>query len=49
MSAFLGSFVQYVIIMICLVAIGLCGGFVGMKLRKNKDAKNEQEATSNEN
>lgn len=48
MSAFLGSFIQYVIIMICLVAVGLCGGYVGVKLRKNKEAKTQQEASSNE-
>ena len=30
---------QYVLIMIVLLAIGFCGAFIGTKLRKSKDAK----------
>ena len=37
--AFLGSFLQYAIIMVILAAIALAGFFAGKKLRENKDAK----------
>lgn len=37
--AFLQSFIQYFVIMIILAVIALIGGFLGAKLRKNKDAK----------
>lgn len=39
MVAILGSFLQYLIIMILLAAIGVCGVFAGKKLRDRKDAK----------
>ena len=39
MSAFLGSFISYVIEMVCLIALGLCGGYVGYRLRKKKNAE----------
>ena len=39
MTAIIGSFLQYLIIMVILAAIGILGGFVGKKLRENKDAK----------
>ena len=39
MSAFFGSFITYVIEMICMVLLGLCGGYVGVKLRERKNAK----------
>lgn len=42
--AFLGSFLQYAIIMVILAAIALAGFFAGKKLRKNKDAKVAAEA-----
>jgi uncharacterized membrane protein YfcA len=37
--AFLLCIVQYLIEMILLVAIGCLGAFIGIKLRKRKDAK----------
>ncbi len=37
--AFLGSFLQYGIIFIILLAIGVLGGLIGVSLRKRKDAK----------
>ena len=37
--AFLGSFLQYLIIMIILGVVAVCGVFAGKKLRLNKDAK----------
>jgi large-conductance mechanosensitive channel len=37
--AFLGSFLQYLIEMILLAAIGVLGVFTGKKLRDRKDAK----------
>ena len=39
MVAFLGSFLQYLIVMILLAAIGVAGVFAGKKLRERKDAK----------
>jgi hypothetical protein len=42
--AFLGSFLQYAIIMVILAAIALAGFFAGKKLRENKDAKAAAEA-----
>ena len=39
MIAILGSFLQYLIIMILLAAIGVAGVFAGKKLRERKDAK----------
>ena len=38
MSDFFMCIAQYVIILLVLVAIGGIGGFVGVKLRKRKDA-----------
>ena len=40
MSAFLSSFASYLIKMIILVAIGVCGGFIGIKLRQSSNRKN---------
>lgn len=39
MMAFFGSFLQYLIVMILLAAIGVGGAVVGKKLRERKDAK----------
>ena len=39
MIAILGNFLQYLIIMILLAAIGVAGAVVGKKLRERKDAK----------
>ena len=39
MIAFLGSLLQYLIVMILLAAIGVSGAVVGKKLRERKDAK----------
>ena len=36
MSAFVGSFITYVIEMVCMVILGLCGGYIGIRLRKRK-------------
>ncbi|MGN0142914.1 MAG: vanadium nitrogenase [Roseburia sp.] len=43
--AFLGWFLQYVIIFIILVAVAGVGIFVGKKLRDRKDAKAAAEVT----
>jgi hypothetical protein len=37
--AFFMCIVQYLIEMIVLLAVGLLGAFIGIKLRKNKDSK----------
>ena len=42
MGSFLMCVAQYVIIMIVLAAIGLCGGLIVVKLRKRKDAKTKE-------
>ncbi len=39
MTAFIGSFLQYGIIMVLLAAIAAVGAAIGMKMRENKDAK----------
>ena len=39
MVDFLMCIAQYLIIMVILAAIGCAGGFIGVKLRKAKDAK----------
>lgn len=39
MTAFLGSFLQYLVVMILLAAIGIAGAIVGKKMRERKDAK----------
>ena len=36
---FLASFIQYLVSMIVLAAIGILGGILGKKLRDRKDAK----------
>ena len=46
MSAFLSSFISYLLEMIILVAIGLLGGFIGVSLRKKKNAKEEAFASA---
>ncbi len=51
MSAFLSSFASYLIKMIILVALGICGGFIGIKLRQASDRKkgiNEMTESSSE-
>ena len=48
MTAFLGSFLQYVIIMIILIAVAVIGTKIGITLRKNKDAKTATEAVASE-
>lgn len=41
--AILSSFCTYVLIMIILIAVALCGAKVGIALRKNKNAKEGNE------
>lgn len=48
MTAMIGSFLQYLIIMILLAAIGVLGVFAGKKLRENKDAKTAAMAAGEE-
>lgn len=47
MGAILGSFLQYLIIMVILAVVGFCGAFAGKKLRDNKDAKLAAESAQN--
>ncbi len=44
MSAFFAECLKYVIEMIILFALGCCGAFIGIKLRKNKNKKQETTA-----
>ena len=46
MSAFLSSFVGYVVEMACMVVLGMCGGYVGFKLRQRKNARLAGEGTA---
>ena len=39
MYAFLASFASYLVKMIILVALGIMGGFIGVKLRQSKNRK----------
>ena len=39
MSAFLSSFASYLIVMIILVALAICGVFIGTTLRKSSNKK----------
>ncbi len=41
MSAFLNSFAGYIIEMVCMVVLGICGGYVGYRLRKRKDSQSQ--------
>lgn len=36
---FILCILQYLIIMVVLAAVGAAGGFIGVRLRKSKDAK----------
>lgn len=48
MTNFLLCIAQYLIIMVVLAAIGGCGAFLGIKLRKKKDAKKAVEEAAAE-
>ena len=43
--SFLLCIAKYVVEMVILLAIGLLGAFIGISLRKHKDAKKAAEAT----
>ncbi len=45
LTDFIMCIIQYVVIALFLVGIGFLGGFVGVKLRKNSDAKKAAEVT----
>lgn len=47
MAEFLLCIAQYLLIMVLLAAVGGCGAFVGIKLRKNKNAKAANAAENN--
>ncbi len=38
MVAFFNEFISYLLLVIIMVAVGICGGFVGKKLRDRKKA-----------
>ena len=46
MGQFLLCVAQYLLIMVVLAGVGACGGFLGVKLRKNKDAKTVAETSA---
>ena len=39
MIAFVNSFLSYLVLMVILIAIGVCGAVVGTELRKSKNEK----------
>jgi uncharacterized protein (UPF0333 family) len=39
MVAFFNEFISYLLLVIIMIVIGICGGFVGKKLRDKKNAK----------
>lgn len=48
MADFIMCIVQYVVIALILVAVGGAGAFIGIKMRKSSDAKNEAAAATEE-
>ena len=48
MMEFIASIVQYVVIALFLAAVGGLGAFIGIKMRKSSDAKNEAAAAAEE-
>ena len=44
MVAFFNQFISYLLLVIIMIAVGVCGGFVGKKLRDRKNAKAASEA-----
>lgn len=46
LSAFLGYFVSYLILFGVFVAIAIVGSFIGITIRKNKNAQEPEEAVS---
>ena len=46
MGQFLLCVAQYLLIMVVLAGVGVCGGFLGVKLRKSKDAKTMAETSA---
>ena len=44
MVAFFNEFISYLLLVIIMIAVGICGGFVGKKLRDSKKAKTAAEA-----
>ncbi len=38
MVAFFNQFISYLLLVIIMIAVGICGGFVGKKLRDSKKA-----------
>ena len=44
MVAFFNEFISYLLLVIIMIAVGICGGFVGKKLRDKKKAKAASEA-----
>ena len=49
MVAFFNEFISYLLLVIIMVAIGICGGFVGKKLRDGKKAKEASKELEAEN
>ena len=47
LAAFIGTFLAYGIVFCVFVALAVAGCFIGIKVRKSKDAKIEK-ATTNE-
>ena len=48
MMEFIASIVQYVVIALFLAVVGGLGAFIGIKMRKSSDAKNEAAAAVDE-
>ena len=46
MGQFLLCVAQYLLIMVVLAGVGACGGFLGVKLRKSKNAKTIAETSA---
>ena len=48
MISFFNEFISYLLLVIIMAAVAVCGVFAGKKLRDNKDAKEALKAKSEE-
>ncbi len=46
MVSFFNSFISYLLLVVIMVAVAICGGFAGKKLRDRKNAKEAAKAES---
>ena len=47
MVSFINEFISYLLLVVIMVAVAICGGFIGKKLRDMKSAKAAEENEKN--